>query len=1147
MKYLQLFQSSIYEHLDKDSLNNIDDKYSDKISCINLWCHDLDNKVNLVSIDNYEIPFYLRFSNNFTGEYVRDPFEIKTIIRELNRRISEYITYLNRIDRDTNIVKRIINRNVITKYKIEEKFPIYYYSEQPSTFIKAYFKTVSDYKYFTGFLRKKQFISVELKNYKINYLEVNKDVLPVMKFLTENNMKHTGWITLDDTNSDYCIHITDPQQKFCGPKIEEYITIPEMIKPVNDEKYKNIQINPSHLSWDIETYSDDGTFTKAEKLSNVCYMISVVTEIIGKIETRKCALFLYGEYSQEYIKKSIDEDKLSKETEIFNYDNEYDMLVAFQRYFIEYDPTLISGYNIVGFDFAYVEQRLFKEKIGMYDRVSNKEIWLRGMSRHSDPYFTPEMASINWKSSAFGENEIKYLMMEGRICIDMLNWVRRDYKLKTYSLKAVTNHFFKDDRQKKIELSAHEMFAIYGKWLEFKDNEIFISENPNEWNKILHDMSVIIEYCIRDSVVVCELIKHLNTWVVLNQFASVMNCQISDLIFRGQQMKCFNSIYRIAEERNFVMDYRECNNVNCVGGYVQEPISGINDNVICVDFSSLYPSIMLAYNLCYSTLIRPSQHDSPSIDHIKNEIVSFTIDQQEPVSGIIKVKEDDSLTSFSEISNVVVNDDSDSDSEETPNKNVKENPKRKKKQEEEKITKRYHFKWISKNVREGIIPATVKKLLDERKAVRKEQSKYNPYDDVYKLLESKQLSLKLLANSIYGFVGVANNPVRALFEMAMTICYVGRTSIMKVNNSLAEKFGAITVYNDTDSAMVKIKDLTDSRDCHYYGNLVMQYINGYSKGDPMPKKYNSEITEYYDHDQPRMFPSPMGVEFEKAMRQLCIKKKKYAYLNILKDGSFEKDPRTGKFKVIFRGLDPARRDKCEVLTNAYKDLLYKLLSLDPIQDNIDYVFDVLTKLFTDQFPIDNYTIVKSVREKYKLDSAPMKVFTDRLIKFGEKVKPGDRIEYLIADEKSLPWCKDIKNVRISERYITKSEYITKKEEYEQFLKFKSENSEKAVKEKYPADCKPYLIDYIGYLERTLTKPLDQLFLVCYPEIMEKFKKLRFTNVRKQYKNFSKGILDFVILYIKETRKIKELQSEDYQKVINNLHILFRKTLTDFGY
>ena len=90
------------------------------------------------------------------------------------------------------------------------------------------------------------------------------------------------------------------------------------------------------------------------------------------------------------------------------------------------------------------------------------------------------------------------------------------------------------------------------------------------------------------------------------EMARVTGVPLNYLLQRGQQIKVISQILRKSKEKNLLIPALKMNETgdDFTGATVIEPVRGYYDTPITtLDFSSLYPSIMQAYNLCYSTLI----------------------------------------------------------------------------------------------------------------------------------------------------------------------------------------------------------------------------------------------------------------------------------------------------------------------------------------------------------------------------------------------------------------------------------------------------------------------------------------------------------------------------------------------------------------
>ena len=95
-----------------------------------------------------------------------------------------------------------------------------------------------------------------------------------------------------------------------------------------------------------------------------------------------------------------------------------------------------------------------------------------------------------------------------------------------------------------------------------------------------------------------------------------------EIFTRGQQIKCLSQIYDLSARSKIVLDRRNEVLMEYKGGFVGNPVPGIHPIVMSFDFNSLYPSIMRAYNLCYTTLVPPIYLD----EYDKEDLHKIEID-----------------------------------------------------------------------------------------------------------------------------------------------------------------------------------------------------------------------------------------------------------------------------------------------------------------------------------------------------------------------------------------------------------------------------------------------------------------------------------------------------------------------------------------
>ena len=119
-------------------------------------------------------------------------------------------------------------------------------------------------------------------------------------------------------------------------------------------------------------------------------------------------------------------------------------------------------------------------------------------------------------------------------------------------------------------------------------------------------MAMVGKYCVQDSVLVNKLFYTLQTWVGLCEMAKTCCVPIFYLYTKGQQIKVFSQIYKKCFKDKIVVQkdgYKAKNDESYTGATVFPPKPGAYDRVVPFDFSSLYPTTIIAYNIDYSTLV----------------------------------------------------------------------------------------------------------------------------------------------------------------------------------------------------------------------------------------------------------------------------------------------------------------------------------------------------------------------------------------------------------------------------------------------------------------------------------------------------------------------------------------------------------------
>lgn len=852
-----------------------------------------------------------------------------------------------------------------------EREKLYYYKGEDSSIPMArlFFKSPRDMNICNARLVKNQ----EYADFGgMIFRTFEKDISVRRKISTIRRTRYCQWFEFSGVEIPFSSKIRQATEGKPGREIREYVIEDyNNITSIDPKVSAGWSSSPTVLSWDIETYSDNHhQMPDKTNEKHVVYMISCLAQVTGDPSTR-----------EKYVIVSEDVDPIDGVT-VLKAKDEEELILLFLELIEHVDPEIIMGYNIFAYDYPYLDAR-FSMRRECYEPCSR----IQG--------YIPEMSNSAWASGAYGQTIISYLKMPGRISIDLFPLIKRDYKFDKYTLDFVAGELLGSSKH---DVSAQQMFKAY----ESKD---------------VKEMTRVTRYCIQDADLVIDLYEKMRVWIGLVEMANIVGVEIMDLFTRGQQIRCVSQIYDLTAKKKIVLNSRDPVVIDYKGGFVGDPIKGLHDFVICLDFSSLYPSIMMAFNICYTTLVPEIYAE----DYTDDEVHTIVVDEKT----------------------------------------------------------RYRF--VKAHIRKGVLPQLVENLVSERSNVRKEikvlESRLkelrpkdatldqieaysqNIKDEIKQIelsivvLDKRQLALKVSANSMYGFLGVQTGGKLPLIEGAVSITAKGRQLINEVNDFLVKEYDATVVYNDTDSSMVTIPAIKDAKEVNKWGQMLADRISG----KPEVRDENGNVIT---PAVTGLFPPPLKMEFEKGMRFIGITKKKYAAFLIDGKGEFKKD-RTGEEEIYKRGIVIARRDNFPFLRKKYTEVLRSILRRNPIEYTFKLILDGVIDLISGNLPVrGNLTIIRGLGKEYASDGAFMKVFADELASRGHPVSAGDRLEYVVIEgDAKVPLGR---KMRLIEMYEDSVNYDEKTEGPRPFSVYPKEK-----------------LDYMYYLTHGFQNPLDQLFSSGY--------------------------------------------------------------------
>ena len=323
------------------------------------------------------------------------------------------------------------------------------------------------------------------------------------------------------------------------------------------------------LSFDIECASRKGHFPEAEhdpviQIANTVTLQGQTTSSIRNVMVLHSCSPIVG-------------------AQVLTYDREDELLKDWARFVRVCDADIITGYNIQNFDIPYVLNRAKALKC-------DADTWRLGRLKGE----LARMRNTTFQSSAHGKRENIETSISGRVMFDMLNYMRRNHKLSSYSLNAVSAEFL---GQQKEDVH-HSIIA-----------DLFRGGPEDR-----HRLAV---YCLKDAFLPQRLMDKLMVMVNHIEMARVTGVPLDFLLSRGQQIKVLSMLFRKCRPIGLLVPTLRrgggAEESTFEGATVIDPIKGFyNEPIATLDFASLYPSIMMAHNLCYSTLV--AREDVPRLE-----------------------------------------------------------------------------------------------------------------------------------------------------------------------------------------------------------------------------------------------------------------------------------------------------------------------------------------------------------------------------------------------------------------------------------------------------------------------------------------------------------------------------------------------------
>ncbi|PAV60310.1 hypothetical protein WR25_19187 [Diploscapter pachys] len=478
----------------------------------------------------------------------------------------------------------------------------------------------------------------------------------------------------------------------------------------------------------------------------------------------------------------------------------------------EFDPELLIGYDTKRLSWGYLLRRSYY-------------IMAPGVLRDLSRYLKADNPSGEY-SHRRDDGDVH--TPGGRSLIDVWKIVRKDQHLRSYDRGTATLGLLKtrfpilDDRA----LTKHIQDLERKRTLE------------------------VIHYVARCAVLDVKLLQKMNWFLTTAEMARVYGIQLHEVLTRGSQYRIESMMLRLAHSLGYIApSVTKSQRSSMVRpeqiALILEPESKVYyDPIIVLDFQSLYPSMSIAYNYCFSTLVGKVRNlESFAADPNYESITLGALQHDINPSEIIRTVADKQVHC-------------------TPQRSA----------------------FVTRNKRMGIIPIMLKEILSTRFMV-KSALKQTTSKKLARILDARQLAMKLVANTTYGYAAANWTGRMPCPEVADAMLGKGRETLERaielVRNG-GEKYDfARVVYGDTDSLFILVPDASLER------------------AFELGKQIAADVTN--------VNPAPVVLKFEKVYLG-CVLESKKRYSGLM----FEKLTDTGK--IDSKGIETVRRDTCPIVS-----------------------------------------------------------------------------------------------------------------------------------------------------------------------------------------------------------------------------------------
>lgn len=427
------------------------------------------------------------------------------------------------------------------------------------------------------------------------------------------------------------------------------------------------------------------------------------------------------------------------------FDNEISMVRELVSIVKLIDPDLLAGFELHNTSWGYIIER-FREfySIDLCSKLSR--VIFKGNNKFGD----------NW-----GYTHASSIRITGRHMMNLWRILRGDMNLLRYTLENITYHLL------------HRRVPHY---TESQLTEWFKAGDPNS-------LATVLNYYTNRVKIDLEILDKQEIISKTTEQARLIGVDFYSVFYRGSQFKVESFLIRLTKSENFMLispskqQVFQADALQCIP-LIMEPTSAFYKSpLVVLDFQSLYPSLIIAYNYCYSTMLGRMRGYNPKYA----QSIGITKNKLKP--GLLDLLKD--------------------------HINIAPNG----------------IMFVKPEVRKSSLAKMLTEIIETRLLVKKTMVDFKDDYDLNKLYNSRQLALKLLANVTYGYTSASFSGRMPCADIADSIVSSGRETLNKSIKIIEDnpEWGAKVVYGDTDSLFVYFPGKTKA-DGFRLGREIALYI-----------------------------------------------------------------------------------------------------------------------------------------------------------------------------------------------------------------------------------------------------------------------------------------------------------------------------------